>query len=178
MSIAFDMDFTGIHKLSYPTMKAPNNVKWRTKNKNLWHISDKVIADSQCDSLSIFEIFLDLLCLMFIDSCALGKLTRLQFCNIVTCYRPQGKIMFSQVCVVLSTIGLMATRLLLILGIVRAVCILLECFIFHILVFFLHLSLWFSSSCMIILFGNVIPLLRFPVMCQSDGFVLGSVGHQ
>ena len=42
-------------------------------------------------------------------------------------YRPQGKVMFSQACVILSTIGLMATRSL--LNLVISVCILLECFL-------------------------------------------------
>ena len=44
-------------------------------------------------------------------------------------YRPQGKVMFSQASVILSTIGPMATRSLLILVTVRLVRILLECFL-------------------------------------------------
>ena len=44
-------------------------------------------------------------------------------------YRPQGKVMFSQVSVILSTIGLMPTRSLLVLVTVRSIRILLECFL-------------------------------------------------
>ena len=44
-------------------------------------------------------------------------------------YRPQGKVMFSQASVILSTIDLMATRSLLILATARSVSILLECFL-------------------------------------------------
>ena len=44
-------------------------------------------------------------------------------------YRPQGKVMFSQACVILLTIGLMATRSLLLFVNARSVCILLECFL-------------------------------------------------
>ena len=53
----------------------------------------------------------------------------------MTYYRPQGKVMFSQVSVILSTIGLMDTRSLLILvGYsvtvpARSVRILVECFL-------------------------------------------------
>ena len=47
----------------------------------------------------------------------------------LVCYRPQGKVMFSQASVILSTIGLMATRSLLILVTARSVRILLECFL-------------------------------------------------
>ena len=43
--------------------------------------------------------------------------------------RPQGKVMFLQASVILSKIGLMATRSLLILVTERLVCILLECFL-------------------------------------------------
>ena len=43
-------------------------------------------------------------------------------------YRPQGKVMFSQASVILSTVGLMATQSLLILVTTRSVRILLECF--------------------------------------------------
>ena len=42
---------------------------------------------------------------------------------------PQGKVMFSEACVILFTIGLMATWSLLILVTVRSVRILLECFL-------------------------------------------------
>ena len=45
------------------------------------------------------------------------------------CYRPQGKVMLSQVCVILFTIGLMTTQSLFILVMVWLVCILLECFL-------------------------------------------------
>ena len=43
------------------------------------------------------------------------------------CYQLQGKVMFSQVCLILSTMGLMDTGSLLILITVRSVRILLEC---------------------------------------------------
>ena len=44
-----------------------------------------------------------------------------------TFYRPQGKVMFSQACVILFTISLMATRSLLVTA--RSVRILSECFL-------------------------------------------------
>ena len=45
------------------------------------------------------------------------------------CYRLQWKVMFSQACVILYTIGLMVTRSLLILVMIWLVRILLECFL-------------------------------------------------
>ena len=65
-------------------------------------------------------------CLLHISSIGLQPIfgvTRLVY------YRPQGKVMFSQASVILSTIGLMDTRSLLILVTARSVCILLECFL-------------------------------------------------
>ena len=44
-------------------------------------------------------------------------------------YRLQGKVMFSEASVILSTIGLMATRSLLILVTAQSIRILLECFL-------------------------------------------------
>ena len=44
-------------------------------------------------------------------------------------YLPQGKVMLSEVCVILFIIGLMATRSLLILVMARSVHILLDCFL-------------------------------------------------
>ena len=49
--------------------------------------------------------------------------------EIMYVYRPQGKVMFSQVSVILSTIGVMATGSLLILVMARSVRILLQCFL-------------------------------------------------
>ena len=51
------------------------------------------------------------------------------FYATVPCYRLQGKVKFSQASVILSTIGRMATRSLLILVTLRSVRILLECFL-------------------------------------------------
>ena len=78
----------------------------------------------------------------------------IQLCKIVhrailvpigyTHYRPQGKIMFSQASVILSTISLMTTRPLLILVgysvtvMARSVCVLLEYFLV------LSVSIWIS----------------------------------
>ena len=50
---------------------------------------------------------------------------------MIYCYRPQGKVMFSEACVILFTIGLMATLSLLILFMVWLVRILLECFLVY-----------------------------------------------
>ena len=51
--------------------------------------------------------------------------------TILVYYQPQEKVMFSQPSVILSTIGLMDTRSLLILVTARSVRILLECFLVY-----------------------------------------------
>ena len=59
------------------------------------------------------------------------KLVKLDWGKAGFCYRPQGKIMFSQASVILSTINLIATRSLLILVTARSVRVLLEYFLVH-----------------------------------------------
>ena len=58
-----------------------------------------------------------------------GKSMAAEDFSFLSYYRPQGKVMFSQVSVILSIIGLMATRLLLIPFTAQSVRILLECFL-------------------------------------------------
>ena len=65
--------------------------------------------------------------------------------DIDASYRPQGMVMFSQASVILSTIGLIATRSLLILVTVRLVCILLECFLVFAVIFALVIKVFFPS---------------------------------
>ena len=65
-------------------------------------------------------------------------------------YRLQGKVMFSQAYVILSTISLMATGSLLILVTAWSVCMLLECF----LVTFCVLSFLVSQKVVAQLFLN------------------------
>ena len=50
---------------------------------------------------------------------------------MIYCYRPQGKVSFSETYVILFTIGLMVTRSLLILVLVRLVRMLLEYFLVY-----------------------------------------------
>ena len=72
-------------------------------------------------------------------------------CGIHCLYQPKGKVMFSRACVILFTIGLLATRLLLILVNAWSVCILLESF----LVYDFRHTKYFSKCCYSIFFITV-----------------------
>ena len=66
-----------------------------------------------------------------LDLKTIGKMWRLWifFFQLSYYYRLQGKVMFSQASVILSAIGLMTTRSLLVLVTACSVRILLECFL-------------------------------------------------